>query len=255
MAAKNRYKRAIDCGDFEITPREFIASVSIVAIMILIGILISGKISESQIEANEVYNKALTIEDKDLFEYGMRTNIGNAFVYGKLKAVDTVTYPEIGGEYMYVKKVREEYTMHTKEVEHKNEDGTTYTTIEIYWTWDYDRSWDKKCEKISFCGVKFKSNKINLPNPSYIKTIYESSDVRYLYYGTSTKHTGTIFTELKDGTINNTSFYKDRNIEETIEHLKGNEVVAIVAFWIFWIFLTCCCVYAFYYAENNWLED
>ena len=29
----------------------------------------------------------------------MRTNVGNAFVYGDLKAVDTVTYPEIGGEY------------------------------------------------------------------------------------------------------------------------------------------------------------
>lgn len=39
-----------------------------------------------------------------MFQYGKDTNVGNAFVYGDLKAVDTVTYPEIGGEYMYVEK-------------------------------------------------------------------------------------------------------------------------------------------------------
>lgn len=41
-----------------------------------------------------------------MFQYGMDTNVGNAFVYGDLKAVDTVTYPEIGGEYMYVEKLK-----------------------------------------------------------------------------------------------------------------------------------------------------
>lgn len=48
----------------------------------------------------------------------MRTNAGNAFVYGDLKAVDTVTYPEIGGEYIYIEKVKERYTMHTRQVAH-----------------------------------------------------------------------------------------------------------------------------------------
>ena len=95
-----------DLGDFTITKREILASISIIAIMLLIGFLISGKIQESQLDKNEKYNKALKIEDSEMFVYGMRTNIGNAFIYGELKAVDTVTYPEIGGEYMYVKKLK-----------------------------------------------------------------------------------------------------------------------------------------------------
>ena len=104
-------------------------------------------------DQNEKYNKAVKIETQDLFEYGMRTNIGNAFVYGDLLAVDTVTYPEIGGSYMYVEKVKERYTMHTRQVAHTrtvNGKTQTYYTTETYWTWDRVGSEDKTCNEISF---------------------------------------------------------------------------------------------------------
>lgn len=97
-------RKGFDFGDFEITKREILVSISIIAVMILFGILISSKISEHQMDKNEIYNKAVKIESQEMFQYGMDTNVGNAFVYGDLKAVDTVTYPEIGGEYMYVEK-------------------------------------------------------------------------------------------------------------------------------------------------------
>ena len=97
---RGRKRRSFDFGNFEITKREILVSVSIVAIMLLIGVLIAGKISDYQLDKNEKYNKAIKIESQELFEYGMRTNAGNAFVYGDLKAVDTVTYPGIGGEYI-----------------------------------------------------------------------------------------------------------------------------------------------------------
>ena len=77
--------RGWDFGNFEITKREIIASVSIIAVMLLIGVLISSKISDWQINRNDKYNKAVKIESTDLFQYGMETNIGNAFVYGKLR--------------------------------------------------------------------------------------------------------------------------------------------------------------------------
>lgn len=70
-----------DFGDFEITKREILASISIIAIMLLIGVLISSKISEHQMEQDEVYNKAVKIEDHEMFQYGLDTDIGNAFVY------------------------------------------------------------------------------------------------------------------------------------------------------------------------------
>ena len=69
---RNRYsKRGFDFGDFEITKREILASISIIAVMLLIGFLISSKISESQTDKNEIYNKAVKLESTNLFQYGM----------------------------------------------------------------------------------------------------------------------------------------------------------------------------------------
>lgn len=70
--------------NFEITKREVLASISIIAVMILVGILISAKITECQMDRNEVYNKAVKIDSQEMFSYGMRTNVGNAFIYSAL---------------------------------------------------------------------------------------------------------------------------------------------------------------------------
>lgn len=219
-------RKGFDFGNFEITKREILASISIIAVMILFGILISSKISEYQMDKNEKYNKAVKIESQEMFQYGMDTNVGNAFVYGDLKAVDTVTYPEISGEYMYVEKVKERYTMHTRQVAHTrtvNGKSQTYYTTETYWTWDRVGSEDIKCKEVSFCGVNFASNKIDLPDTDYIDTIKESSSVRYKYYGVGTEYKGTIFTDLRDKTISdNTSFYNNSTIDETIERLESD---------------------------------
>ena len=240
-------------GDFEITKREVLASISIIAIMILLGILISGKISEYQMDKNEVYNKSVKIESQEMFQHGMETNIGNAFVYGDLKAVDTVTYPEIGGEYMYIEKVKEKYTEHTRTVTTTDSKGHSHTRTEIYWTWDRVGSEDLKCKEISFCGITFVSNKIDLPDIEYIDTIKESSHIRYKYYGIKTEYKGTIFTDLRDKTISdNTKFYNGLTIKETIEHLESD--IGTIGFWIFWIIVIFVVVYIFYYLDNNWLK-
>ena len=249
-------RKGFDFGDFEITKREILASISIIAVMILIGVLISSKISEHQMDKNEIYNKAVKIESTDLFQYGMDTNVGNAFVYGDLKAVDTVTYPEIDGEYMYVEKVKEKYTKHTRTVTKTrtvNGKSQSYTTTETYWTWDRVGSEDKKCNEVTFCGITFNVSKFNIPSSHHIDTIKESSHIRYKYYGVETEFTGTIFTDLRDKTISdNTNFYNGMNIEETVEYLEssGGEII----FWIFWILLTGGCVYGFFYIDNKWLE-
>ena len=239
--------------DFEITKREVLASISIVAVLLLIGVLISGKIEEYQTDKNAVYNKAIKIDSKDLFEYGMRTNIGNAFVYGDLVAVDPVTYPEIGGSYMYVKKIKEEYTIHTRTVTTRDSKGRTHTHTETYWTWDEVSREHIQCNEVSFCGVIFDSEKIEMPDTNYITTIKESSHVRYKYYGTEISHAGTIFTTLKDKTISdNTAFYENKNIEETVETLESD--IGLWIFWPFWIVLTIGCAIGFYYIDNEWLE-
>lgn len=239
--------------DFKITKREILFSVVILSIMLLLGVVIHGNINDRLMLEYQKYNTALQINnDSELFNYGMKTNVGNAFVYGDLKAVDTVTYPEIGGEYMYIEKVKERYTMHTRTVT-TTVNGKTTTRVETYWTWDRVGSEDIKCKEVSFCDVVFDSNKIDLPSSYYIDTIKESSHVRYKYYGIGTKYTGTIFAELKDNTIpDDTRFNNNMNIEETMESLKSGW--QLVLFWVFWILLTGGCLFGFYYIDNNWLE-
>ena len=236
-------------SDRIVTKREILFSIVIVSIMILIGFYISDKISDSAMTKNQEYNTALRVNnDKELFEYGMRTNIGNAFVYGELKAVDPVGYKEIEGEYSYIEKVKEKYTKHTRVVKRGKR-----TIVETYWTWDEVDSQKKHSTKITFLDVKFDYGVINFPSPSYISTIKESNNIRYVYYGAPAQCKGTLYAKLKDDTINDGRFYRNNTIEETINSLESD--LGIIIFWILWVLLTGGIVAGFYFIDNKWLED
>ena len=240
-------RRAFYRGGMEITKREILASIAIAAVMLLIGLALSNKISDWLLDRNAEYNKAVKITDAEMFQYGMRTDVGNAFVYGDYIAVDPVTYPEIGGGYMYIEKIKERYTMHTRTV---TRDKKTYT--ETYYTWDRVGSEEKHCKQVSFLGVVFDAVKIQTPYTEHITTIRESHNIRYVYNGTDAEHTGTIFTRLSDNTISDKSPFYERDIEATIEHLESEWQLWL--FWIGWIILICACLYGFCYLENEWLE-
>lgn len=259
----HRTKRGFDFGSFEITKREILASISIIAVMMLIGVLITEKISEHHMDNMEIYNKAAKIESAEIFQYGMKTDIGNAFVYGNLEAVDVVTYPELHGEYVYIEKVKKRYERHERTVITEDSEGNEYTEIEVYYEWERDTSEKIHSNEIIFCGTTFPYSKISIPSAKHIDTLYDGLEyswksgefvrVKYEYYGVSGKLTGTIFTDLRDGTISNNSvFYNDMTIEETIEHLESKE--SVVVFWFFWMLFICACVFGFYYLDNEWLE-
>lgn len=237
----------------KITKREILLSIAIIAIMALIGLMIHESISDSLMLKYQQYNTALHIDsDQELFEYGMRTNIGNAFVYGELKALTPVSYPEVDGEYSQMKKVKERYTMHTQ----------TYTIVingkpqvrtRTYWSWDYVSSESKHTDQIAFLNVPFDYGVIELPSMFHIDTIKESSHIRYVYYGTPVSCMGTLYANLADSNIQNTEFYYGFDIDQTISHLEsGSE---LIVFWVVWFILIAAVVTGFYYLENNWLED
>lgn len=238
----------------EIKKREVIASVVIIAFMLIIGFAISEKIRQSLLEDYQVYDTAAQInDDKELFEYGMKTNVGYAFVYGELKTLDPVSYPEVSGKYSYIKKEEQEYRRHSRTVTktYTDSNGRTHTKTEIeyYWTWDTMKKESKTATKISFLNVEFAYEKIPFPSSHQLEIVNTGYHERNVYYGTETDFQGTLFTSLKENTINNTKFYKNKTIAETIENLETG--VEIVIFWILWILLIIVLVIVFYYFEIN----
>ncbi len=241
----------------EITKREIIISIAITAVMLMIGFFISEKITDHQNDKNAEYQKAVHIESSELFQYGMDTNIGNAFVYGDLEAVDKVTFDEIGGEYMNVERIKEKYTQHIRVVTYTTGSGKnrqTHTRTETYWTWDMVESEGKKSEEVRFCGIIFPVSKVEIPNPEFIDMRKESSHIRYKYYGTPAKHTGTIYTRLSEGTISDSSvFFEDYTIDQALD--SSITEVWNIGFWIAWVIVICACIWVFCYLDNYWLED
>lgn len=240
----------------EITKREILVSITIVAIWISIGLFIAGRINDWQQDKNMEYEKAARIERQDLFEHGMATNLGNAFVYGTLEAKEPVTYPDIKGEYSYIRKEKERYTMHTRTVTYTTGSGSnrqTHTRMETYWTWDVVNVEEKRAKELIFLENTFSSGLVDLPGADYIDIVKESGYVRYVYYGVPAKMNGTLCTTLADGTIREGSkFYDNKTIDETVDTLVAESWIFV--FWIIWLFLLGVGLFWFYRKDNDWLE-
>ena len=85
--------------------------------------------------------------------------------------------------------------------------------------------------------------------------IYVGSDDRYYYNVVPMPMTGTIYTSLQNGTINDSSaLFRDMTPEQVIAHMEQNETVYTVVFWVIWTLLSCGAVCTFLYLENKWLD-
>lgn len=247
-----RNRKAFDVGEFEITVREIICSITILSILIIIGLLISGGIKNHQLDRVEEYNKAVKISDAEQFQYGMDTNVGNAFVYGDLIAQQPVTYDELDDEYLVIEKVKEKYTKHTRVVTY-TVDGKTYTRTETYWTWDVVSRDERKCHSVTFLGIMFPTDKFTLPYKSHITTIKDGTKIRYKYNGIPKRMAGTIYTELYNKDISNKSKFYQMSLNDTVEYLTTMSHAGVIVFWVFWGILIIGSIIGFYYLENRWL--
>lgn len=196
----------------------------------------------------------------ELFQYGMRTDVGNAFVKGNLVAVDPVTDPGIGGvPAAYIKVEEQHYNRHTRQVAHTrtvNGKTQTYYTTEVYYSWDYYDSWESHSQTVSFLGVEFPYGKIQMPGSYLYDTIKQSSHVRYLYYVINTEYSGVIYANLKDNTIEDgTPFIQADTIDEAVDYMVSNGTAGLVIFWVAWVILIGAAVFGFCYFDNKWLED
>lgn len=238
----------------EITKREIIASITILAVLFIIGLVCSDKLSDIQEDKEAKYNKALKIYSEDTFKYSMKTNVGNAFIEGELQAKDPIVYNKIKGEYIVLQRVQEEYTRHTKEVTTTDSKGNKTTSTKVYWTWDTINNEIFKSTEVTFMGETFKLSLLEELNTSYLTTKIDGYNLRSKYYGFPNKSKVTLFSNLKNNSISKGTKVFDTNIKDTLKNLKSNIDTYLVFFWVLWSILAFLIIFLFYYAENDWLN-
>lgn len=239
---------------FDITARELLFSTIIVILMLALGLFIGEKIASAGDDANQEYEQAAKIDgDKELFEYGMRTDVGHAFISGTLKAVDPVKLPDIDGEWLFVRKTREKYTRHTRVVT-RGSGKNRHTEIEVYYTWDDVGHTDYHCQRISFLDNEFKFDTIKVSRLWHLTTKNESSTVRYIYEVCEAECDGTLYAKLGDNTISETTFIYGKSLNEAVDAMRHSPIIWLVVFWAIWTVITGAAVYGFYYLDNEWLE-
>ena len=243
----------------EITKREIIVSIAIVAIMMLFGFMISDSITDARLDKLQEYNTALKIPDNntELFQYALDTDVGNAFVEGKLKFLDPVSIEGLDGEYSYISRELEKYTKHTRVVQetyYVNGKAKTRTKTETQWSWDHVKTDRWESEKINFNGVDFSIDKIEIPSSRYHSTVKCGYHLRYVYHVRDLEWQGTIYAKLKNNTIEDRAdFCADADIEKMLEYYTIFNWLWV--FWPLWIILTGGLVVGFYFIDNKWLEN
>lgn len=226
--------------------------------MIILGVFVNSAVTDRTIQRNDSFNKALRIGNEPLlFVQAMDTNFGNAFVYGEVSADTPVSYEDIGGQYSYIKRETQRYTQHTRLVTHTrvvNGKTQTYTTTEVYWTWDTINTDSRHTDTYTFLGVTFPYKKFSLP-VHYIGTVDAGYHLRHVYYASLAKSEGTIYTILKDGTISDNSNFTCNSLDKTVESYIVDINSLNTIFWVCWIVLTGIVIFAFLYFDNTWIED
>lgn len=257
----------------EITLREILVSIAIFFVLSGIGYLIYEYIDDkSEIKK---YETAQIIEDnKEKLDYLVNTKFGNVLISSTFKTgdKDAVKFDEINGEYAFIKRVKERYTMHTRTV-CSGSGKNMVCRPEMYWTWDCVDSDKKYAKNINFIGYSFDGKKLlnQVPNKNLklskkiynqkyekieTKYVYETSDVRYYYEYIPLNFKATVFMNTRDKELfkDYTLFYK-KTPEQVVENIKSSTKTNKLSFIIVWLLMTAGVIYWYISLDNNYLED
>lgn len=270
-------------GDFTITKREILFVIILVCLSLCLGFWINNIIDDHYTQKEEVYNKALKINNEnDKFKYALDTSVGNLINYGKFEVVEGVKDGWLNSDYLAYTKVTERYTRHSRQSCTTDSNGNRRCHTEYYYTWDEIDEKTTYADKIIYSGVEFYVSKFNnypwqilslskstiKESAGHIKYgyIYEKDnfwnsvgDLRFYYKIVPKEFYGTTFGVAKN---KNYSPYNDNKIsiencslDEYINSQKSYKTMTKVFFWIFYIVLVGFGVYGFIYLDNKWLED
>lgn len=194
------------------------------AIIMLISILWSlylfEKAKQRQNLKNAEMRKAVHIDTEEMFRYGMETDVGNAFVYGELAALDPVSVPELDGEYYCIEDTEEEYRENTRVVTKQVYCDGKYDTeqqVETYYEWQTVSVRTVSCTRISFMGIEFPCQKIPKPAQRVAGTVGNGIK-RHIYTVSPARMKGTVYTFLGGHTIaDGSKFFENCSPDEALE--------------------------------------
>ena len=246
--------------DWELTLREFLFSFLILGIMSFIGFLAYSAIDKKVDDKTLKYRQAVAISSTNEFRYAMDTNIGHAFVRGKLLAVTPVTSKLVDGEYLRIHVDHQKYRQHTRIVTYTVTDskGRTHvkTRTETYWSWDTMSSSTTNSPYVIFCGSRFKYNKFDYGCAHVEETVIGGGlfkNERDIVYTTKDNFTSTIFADLRNKGFVGTASMVGCGIEKYRKSLVECWWPYML-FWFLWIVITFGGIVLFYVIENDWLE-
>lgn len=246
--------------DWEITLREVLFSLLILGVFSFLGFLIYSAIDKKVDDFTLKYRQAVAIESPDEFKHAMDTDVGYAFVRGKLEAVTPVTSKLVAGKYLRIEVKHQKYQMHTRVVTYTTYDSKgrphTHTKTETYWSWDTKWTSTINSPLVRFCGSKFKYGKFNYGCAHEDETIVGGglfNNERDVVYTIKDGFTGTIFADLRDKEFKGSADMVGANIEKYRERLVKCSW-PYVMFWIIWLIFTVGAIVLFYIIDNEWLE-
>lgn len=253
--------KRIEFNSFSITLREVLVAIAMIALLLTIGIKISDAIERSDWEKGQKYATAAQAQDESSYQWLVKTNIGNLLAYGTAECINPVSMDGIDGVYWYLRREYQEYTKHTRQVDHTYTDSKgnshTYYTTEVYYTWDTIEIIDDEAKQFTFLGLTYNNGDlgINKPWARELKTDEFAYNKRYIYYGAATSRTGTVFTNIMNNVYSDSSFSENCSIESVILTHNPDNSTGKITFWIFWTPLVLGCAGVYIYFDNEYLED
>lgn len=266
----------------DISLKEVLIAIAVVAISMTISIFVYQPIQEGLIAESILYRQALKIEnDSGRLYYSQETNVGNVLAYGSFTAMEYQSMDEVQGEYAIILRTKEKYQMHTRTVQDCDAEGNCTTRVETYYSWDAVGKESNRSPEYIFMSVLIQDSMMNLspqhrlyPLTDFIQPeLLPTTTQKYYYPNGRGDHVGNIryyydilpkyfyataFLRFMDGKITNPidenkkiNVFYEVGIDEVIhsQDIRAKWIKAI--YYILWFLLTSG---LYFYIAYEWLE-
>lgn len=161
----------------------------------------------------------------------------NFIICGVFQADDPVGYPDMGGEYIYAREVREERVRHKR----TRTSGKIRTTS-YYYSWDVKGTEQIRCDNISVLGLNIPCDNMTISaGVDRVVRVSAGIDARYVYCGCKDNQPGTVLVNMSEGgAVREAELYVNMDIQDIVDIYNGDTFMNIAFYW-----LICCLVFVF----------